>query len=883
MSARAGVRRAVALGAFACALMLFALSGGLAWAQSGAKTVAGEVPAPVAQGKAHSRGAHASNATLSLNVDLAVRESAKLDGVIAAASTPGSPNYGHYLSEAEYMATYAPTGAQVAAVESWLASQGLQVTGSSHDNLLVHVQGSTAAVEQAFGVAVNDYEAEGKTFFANESQPSVPADLAVQAVSGLSNYVKFVASKACVEAKCGYTGLDFRAAYNVSGTAEGETIAYTLWGKALTSSTLKKYAEISGTTELTIGPGNEQIEFFELGGPSAVNETTEIALDVESAHVVAPKAHHLYYLAHEPNTTSIESALNEAANSKAKVISNSWGSEQTPTCAGFTVPGLETILQKGASLGKTFFFASGDWGAPHGCQYPTSSQYVLSVGGTSLEVGVGSEWKKETAIANGGNCNNGVSRPSWQTGIGTPVAYPSSSCSGRAYPDVSAISCGSKETGTAGECFLESNEGSNFLEGGTSLAAPVWTAAAAVWNHNNAGAGRPGVGFLPPLIYSLANDPVAYGRDFHDMTEGTNGFPATKGWDEASGWGSANVGNLRSNEAELAYTGPTSASTEQSVTLSAKLTDKGTSQGIQGRTVHFEVGAESCEGSTNASGVASCGVVIKDAAGKYTLKAQFAPDAAYLEASTSTTFTVEDTTPPVFGRCLKTAVPNGNFKNSACTEKLATPTGKFEWSPGPGPKTGFTLAIKPLTTIKLESPGKKSLLCTGASGHGHITGTKTVNFELIAFTGCSDGGEKCTSTGVEGEVVFSGFSGSLTGSLGWSNKALKKLDLDLTGSSGFVFSAYRCPNIPSPNKEVLLGTTGILLPVTINKFSTKATDKWSQSKGKQVPSALEGGPTLAFEWDRINISPFTETIESVGLAATLLQTYEEGYEINTLF
>ncbi len=248
--------------------------------------------------------------------------------------------------------------------------------------------------------------------------------------------------------------------------------------------------------------------------------------------------------------------------------------------------------------------------------------------------------------------------------------------------------------------------------------------------------------------------------------------------------------------------------------------------------------------------------------------------------STSKTVSYTVVTPPVFGRCLK-ASGKGLFKNSSCTDKLASATGAYEWFPGPGLKTGFSLALKAGGTLKLESTGKKSLICTGAGGHGNVSGLKTVNIEELTFTGCSDGGEKCTNTGVEGEVVFTYFS-DLTGSLGWSNKASKKLDLKLTPSE-FLISGYVCPNLSTRAKEVLIGASGILLPVKVNKLSTKATDKFSERKGTQVPSALEGEAPLAFEWERINVSPRTETIENVGLKATVLQTYEEGYEINTAF
>jgi hypothetical protein len=35
-----------------------------------------------------------------------------------------------------------------------------------------------------------------------------------------------------------------------------------------------------------------------------------------------------------------------------------------------------------------------------------------------------------------------------------------------------------------------------------------------------------------------------YSTDFHDITVGSNGFPATKGYDLATGWGSPNKSGL---------------------------------------------------------------------------------------------------------------------------------------------------------------------------------------------------------------------------------------------------------------------------------------------------------------------------------------------------
>jgi kumamolisin len=731
MSVRLSARRAAALGAFVSAVAVLAASSP-AWGQPGQKTVAGEVPPPVSQLVAGSRGAHSSSATLNLNVDLAVREPAKLDSVIAAASTPGSPSYGHYLNEAEYMAGYAPTGAQVAAVESWLSSQGLDVTGASKDNLLVSVQGSTAAVEQAFGVAIDDYAYAGKEFFASNAAPTVPADLAVTAVSGLSNYYKPVPTSTCYPSTtiCGLDGEEIRTAYDITGNAEGETIAYTLWGKPVPQKAYENYASATKTPLLKVGAGNEAIEFKEVGGASSINEEEEITLDTESAHLVAPKAHHLYYLTKEENLTQLETAANEAASSAANVISNSWEAEGLPCNA--IDPGFESILQMAAGLGKTFFYSTGDYGAAHGCAYPSSSQFVTAVGGTELELGAGSSWKNEKAIKDGGDCNNGIERPSWQTGIGTPLVYPSSSCTGRVTPDVSAVSCESKEeSGSKGECFLLVTNEVAATGGGTSLATPVWAAAAAVWNHNNAEAGRPGIGFADPLIYSLGNDPVTYARDFHDVTEGSNGFAAGKGWDEATGWGSANFHDLGNNEAELVYTGPTEAKKGETVTLSAKLTDHSSSQAVAGHTVHFEVGAEACEAATNGSGVASCAVKINDAAGGYTLKAHAPPTAAYLEASTTAGFTVN-------------AAP-------APTAKISSPASGKVYPVGKVVKTTFSCAEG------AGGPGLES--CTdsnGASGGSGLLNTSAQGVYTYTVTAKSQDGQT-GSASIRYAVVAKGY------------------------------------------------------------------------------------------------------------------------------
>ncbi len=194
-------------------------------ARSADKPIVRDTPFFVAQGKAQNHGRHNGNATFNVNVGLAPRDSGALDALIRAASTPGTPQYGHYLTNAQYLATYAPTNAQVQAATAWLKDQGLNVTGVSPDNLLIHVQAKVNKLENAFGVAINDYTANGRSFHSNDRDPVAPDRLDVNWVSGLSNYDVFKPNVTCVTpptTNCSLDGTDLKNVYNVVGDGKGQ-------------------------------------------------------------------------------------------------------------------------------------------------------------------------------------------------------------------------------------------------------------------------------------------------------------------------------------------------------------------------------------------------------------------------------------------------------------------------------------------------------------------------------------------------------------------------------------------------------------------------------------------------------------------------------------
>jgi hypothetical protein len=575
--------------------------------------------------------------------------------------------------------------------------------------------------------------------------------------------------------------------------------------------------------------------------------------------------------------------------------------------------------------------------------YPASLPTVISVGGTVLKKATNARgWSESVWKSSGSGCSAAQEKPSWQTEVSTncehrldndvavvaacesPVSVYTTAETGWANicgtsasaPLVAGILAHASEfvRSAGARAFYEPSPRFDVTLGSNGTCTPKGWCTAEPGYDGPSGVGtpegvptlvRPDVTKVEPNVGPQAGgtpvtisgtgfssgqgDAVAFGSalaPFFGVESATSiqaVSPAGSGTVDVTVEGEPSSPTSAADhftylaKADLSYTGPTQAVDEQSLTLSARLTDDGTANAIAGHVVEFAVGAEHCEAATDATGVASCVVQIDDLPGNYTVTANVTAGAGYLGASTSVGFTVLET--PVYGRCLKApstkverkSIYHGNFTSASCTARSTTKEGKFEWHAGLGPKTSFTLASKPAATIKLESTGGHVLLCSGAVGNGKLTGLTTATMN-ITLTGCSEGGEKCSSgsAGTEGEIQLN----TLFATLAWQNRSLKKVDLKLAGS-GVEFGSYECPT-----RGVVLAATGILLPVTVNKFSTKATDKLAQRKGQQMPSSIESeGP---FSFGELRIEGSMKTFEGAGLGAVLLQTYEEGYEINTV-
>ena len=146
--------------------------------------------------------------------------------------------------------------------------------------------------------------------------------------------------------------------------------------------------------------------------------------------------------------------------------------------------------------------------------------------------------------ASGGGVSLAYGIPTWQQGISMTANQGSTTM--RNVPDVSMVA--NNINIVWGNDFIGAS--SDWPEGGTSLAAPLWAGLMALANQQAAANGQPPVGFANPALYAIGKS-TNYQSCFHDITTGSNTnsssptkYQAVAGYDLCTGWGTPNGGNL---------------------------------------------------------------------------------------------------------------------------------------------------------------------------------------------------------------------------------------------------------------------------------------------------------------------------------------------------
>jgi hypothetical protein len=493
-------------------------------------------------GQARSVGRLPAGQSMRLVLVLPLRNQTALDQFLKELYNPASPSYRRYLKVEEFTTMFGPTQQDYDAVLRWAETNGFTVVGTSRNRMNVDVTGSVATIEAALHVNMGLYQhpTENRTFYAPDREPTVDLPFQLWRLAGLDNYsipqpallrrpstmTSQATTGSCPEQS--FCGSDMRAAYygGTALTGSGQSLGlFEFLGTDLAD--LATYYTNAGQTN------NVPITVLSTDGTSTSCtspscDDTEQTIDMTQALGMAPGLASLVMYVGSTDA-AIFNAMATASPLNAQ-LSSSW--IFSPADPSTDNP----YFQEFAAQGQNLFQAAGDGGAwsPSSIIYPADDVYLTSVGGTDLTTsGAGGAWSSETAWVDGGGgiSPNKFAIPFWQT----TTASGCSKCSNsyRNGPDVSANSnftfyvCADQTTCTAN------------LYGGTSFASPMWAGYLALINEQAVLDGQPTLGFINPAIYGVGLS-ASYDTDFHDITSGSNGDPATTGYDLATGWGSPN-------------------------------------------------------------------------------------------------------------------------------------------------------------------------------------------------------------------------------------------------------------------------------------------------------------------------------------------------------
>jgi hypothetical protein len=517
----------------------------------------------VSSGQAAWVGPLPATQSLRLTIALPLRNESELDGVLQQLYDPRSPLYHKFLSVEEFTERFGPSQEDYGAVIGFAQANGLTVTGTAPNRMIVDVAGPVANIEAAFHVNMGVYRhpTENRTFYAPDREPTADLPVALWHITGLDNFsIPRPASLRRAPGEKGepaggsgpsgsFYGSDMRAAYygGTALTGSGQSVGLVEFSSYNINDVTTYFSNVGQTNNVTITPVSVDGASTSCTATTCGDGEPEVVLDIIQAISMAPGLSQVrvYVAGSYGENADIFNAMALDGNT-VKSLSCSWG--WSPADPSSDDPHFEEFAAQGQSL----FVCSGDGGSypnngwPY--YYPAEDAYVTSVGGTDLTTnGAGGYWSSETSWidSGGGISQDGIGIPTWQKAAITTLNNGSTTL--RNGPDVAAEAdydnyiCYSGNGGNEGP-----GQHCDDNWGGTSFAAPRWAGYIALVNQQSVANGASPVGFINPAIYTIGLG-SSYGTDFHDIISGNNGvagnintYYAEPGYDLVTGWGSPN-------------------------------------------------------------------------------------------------------------------------------------------------------------------------------------------------------------------------------------------------------------------------------------------------------------------------------------------------------
>jgi len=427
--------------------------------------------------------------SLSVRFSMTPAQQADLNQLLADQLNPASPNYHQWLTSEQFGARFGLSSSDLAKVSAWLTSQGFTITSVAKSSTFITFNGTVAQVQQAFGTTIHNVSLNGEQHITNLTEPTVPSAIAnvVLAVTGLNDFRLKPRSRArnvnADSLQPGFTSTvsgvtshyiapgDLYTIYSyppASSNINGAGVTIAVMGQTQIRTTdVAAFQAAAGlpakTPILTLVPTSNN--------PGIVaGDIDEGQIDVEWTGASAPGANVNFVYSTDVISGSLTYAV-DASPTIAPIITISYGGCESGFGASF-VNTVNQLLQMANAKGITVMSSSGDDGATDcdtsgvaseglNVDFPSSSPYVTSAGGTQFSADVNNAstywnssnasnnssaksyipevpWNETTASggldaggAGGGGASGFFSKPAWQVGAGVP------NDSSRDIPDVS--------------------------------------------------------------------------------------------------------------------------------------------------------------------------------------------------------------------------------------------------------------------------------------------------------------------------------------------------------------------------------------------------------------------------------------------------------------
>jgi len=540
---------------------------------------------------------------LHLLISLQFRHKAQLQSFLHDVTQPGTSVYGHYLSHAQFLASYAPTIGQALAVVNYLKQGGFTNIEVAPNNLLIRADGTVGQISTAFNTPMKQWsDRYYATGYGAAGPVQVPASLGdiVDSVQGLRGLLEAGDSYAPMPppqvpvAQTGYSPTDYATIYDADHIGSGNRTSVALITQGDMAPTIRDLHSFTQSHHLPWVPTRViPTERGSLGTGSAQNESQAIVgaaggLANLSFYTIPSKG---IYAPLDDLTWAYNRVVSDDT---AKIIESSWGVEEVAGYLSGAQAQDDAVFMAAQAQGQIFVVAtgansqvgnlfSGVWQIP---QEPATSPYVVAIGGSQVSTDSALHWTGESVwseLSIDPNVDPGLSMdnedywdanagyslyesvPAWQASVASTVqsAVTGSTppTTQRYIPDLAfdahvsippnwpAGPDGRPTPGgpTSGARIIVDGVEQRLFNG-TELSASIFTGLFARIEsaHDNS------LGLPTPLMYqSFAKDPSPL-YSFTSTTPKSNDFydyqcnPPSPTWSPCSGWGSLDFGLFNS-------------------------------------------------------------------------------------------------------------------------------------------------------------------------------------------------------------------------------------------------------------------------------------------------------------------------------------------------